>query len=81
MMIYPISTEKAIGLVSKANTLLFVVPRDTKKEDVKKFIEQEYKVKVDKIGIHITFKGEKRAFVKLKKEFSAMELASKLKIL
>ena len=40
----------------------------------------EFNVKVDKVTVHNTLKGEKRAFVKLKPEYKADEVAAKLKV-
>lgn len=81
MKIYPISTEKAINLITKRNTLTFMVDEKATKLDVKGTIEKEYSVKVASVRIHRPFSGGKRAFVRLAKEFNAMDLAAKLKIL
>ncbi|MEM2174577.1 MAG: 50S ribosomal protein L23 [Candidatus Micrarchaeia archaeon] len=80
MKIYPISTEKTINLISKSNTIVFRVDEKSTKKEIKDFIEREYGVKVEKVNTSIDFNG-KKAYVKLKKEYSAMDLASKLKIL
>ena len=80
-MIYPISTEKVINLISKQNTLVFIVDEEDTKKKIRDEIEKSFDVKVESVRINRTFKGEKRAYVKLKKEYSAMDLASKLKIL
>jgi ribosomal protein L23 len=79
--IYPVSTEKAIGLITKRNTLVFVVDENATKRDIKDTIEKEYAVKVASVRVHRPFRGGKRAFVKLAKESNAMDLAAKLKIL
>lgn len=80
-VIYPLVTEKAIALITKQNTIVFVVPKEATKRQIKEAVERAYSVKVAKVRTHITFHGEKRAFVKLSKEFKATDLASKLKIL
>jgi large subunit ribosomal protein L23 len=81
MIIFPVTTEKAINQISKNNTLVFQVEKDQTKQDIKKFIEGEYNVKVESVNIMNSFSNKKVAYVKLKKEFSALDLASKLKIL
>ena len=81
MKIYPVSTEKAINLITKRNTLTFVVEGKATKTDIKKAIEQEYNVKVESVNVNLPFRGGKRAIVRLAKESNAMDLASKLKIL
>ncbi len=81
MMIYPVATEKAINQISKNNTIVFAIEKEAGKKQVKEHIETEFQVKVAGVRIHNTFHGKKIAFVKLKKEFPAMDIASKLKIL
>jgi large subunit ribosomal protein L23 len=81
MIIFPVTTEKAINQISKNNTLVFQVEKDKTKQDIKRFIEEEYKVKVESVNVLNNFSNKKIAYVKLKKEFSALDLASKLKIL
>jgi len=80
-MIYPVATEKAINLISKKNTLSFIVEKTMTKEQIKKEIETSYTVKVEKVNVVNTFQGKKKAMVKLAKESNAMDLASKLKII
>ena len=81
MIIYPVTTEKAINQISKNNTILFQVDSNQTKQTIKKFIEDEYKVKVDSVNVMNNFQNKKVVYVKLKKEFPAMDLASKLKVL
>lgn len=81
MIIYPVTTEKAINQISKNNTLVFNVDQKETKKSIKEYIEKEYNVKVDSVNILNNFSNKKVAYVKLKKEFSAMDVASKLKIL
>jgi len=80
-MIYPVATEKAINLISKKNTLSFIVEKDMTKAQIKKEIEEMYVVKVEKVNVIHTFQGKKKALVKLAKESNAMDVASKLKII
>jgi len=80
-MIYPVATEKAINQISKNNTIVFVVEKTAGKKEIREYIEREYQVKIADVRVHNTFHGKKVAFVKLKKESPAMDLASKLKIL
>ncbi|MEM2974122.1 MAG: 50S ribosomal protein L23 [Candidatus Micrarchaeia archaeon] len=80
-MIYPVSTEKAINLISKRNTLTFIVDKDASKEQIKKEVERLYEVRVESVNIMHTFQGKKKAMVKLAKESNAMDVASKLKII
>ncbi len=75
---YPLSTEKAIRQIEFDNKLTFAVhPRATKK-DVKKAVEELFKVKVIGINIQNSFTGEKRAYVKLGPESLAADVSADL---
>ncbi len=78
---YPLMTEAASLMVETDNKLIFVVNVKAGKSDVKKAVEELYEVKVDRITVLITPQGEKKAFVKLKPEYRASDVAIKLGIL
>jgi large subunit ribosomal protein L23 len=78
---YPLMTESASLMVEKDNKLIFVVNLKAGKSDVKRAVELLYEVKVDRITVLITPQGEKKAFVKLKPEYKASDVAIKLGIL
>ena len=78
---YPLMTESASLMVEKDNKLMFVVNVKAGKSDVKRAVELLYEVKVDRITVLITPQGEKKAFVKLKPEYKASDVAIKLGIL
>ena len=71
------STEKIVRQIEVDNVLVFVVDRSTNKEDIKKEVESLFDVKVSKVRTH-TLKNKKIAYVKLKPEFPAVDLATKL---
>ena len=78
---FPLMTESASVMVEKDNKLVFIVNLKAGKTDVKRAVEQLYEVKVSRINILITPQGVKKAFVKLKPEYRASDLAIKLGIL
>jgi large subunit ribosomal protein L23 len=78
---YPLMTESASLMVEKDNKLMFVVNVKAGKSDVKRAVEQLYEVKVERVTMLITPQGEKKAFVRLKPEFRASDVAIKLGIL
>jgi large subunit ribosomal protein L23 len=51
------------------------------KTDIKKAVEELYEVRVSKVNVAITHRGEKKAFVKLDPEYKATDVAIKLGIL
>jgi large subunit ribosomal protein L23 len=71
-------TEKTIMLVERENKIVFVVERKATKEQIKKAFEQVFEVKVAKVNTEISLKGEKKAIIKLKPEFKAVDVATKL---
>jgi len=81
VIFYPLMTESASLMVEKDNKLIFIVNVKAGKSDVKRAVEQLYEVKVDKVTVLITPQGEKKAFVKLKPEYLASDVAIKLGIL
>ncbi len=81
VIFYPLMTESASLMVEKDNKLIFVVSLKADKADIKKAVEELYEVKVQKITTLITAQGQKKAFVKLKPEYKASDVAIKLGIL
>jgi len=80
IIIRPVSTEKSFRLIEMENKLIFIVDPKADKNSVKEAVEKTFNVKVEKVNIIRSIAGEKKAVVKLAKEYSAMDLASKLKI-
>ncbi len=74
-------TQDAVSLIEKENKLTFIVDIRATKADIKRAIEELYGVKVDKVNTLITPRGEKKAYVKLKPEYRAADLAVELGIL
>ena len=81
VILYPIMTEVTSRLIESENKLVFITNIKAKKKDVKRAVEELYEVKVRDVNVAITRKGEKKAFVRLKPEYSATDVAIKLGIL
>ena len=73
----PIVTEKAVMMIERDNVLTFQVEGIKTRTEIKKDVEELFEVKVDRIRILIK-KGKKYAYVKLKPEFPAIDVAKKL---
>jgi len=78
---YPLLSEKAVGAIEKENKLVFIVKKNATKTEIKQAVEQLYSIKVKSINTMISIKGKKKAYVKLKPEYKAIDLATKLKLL
>ncbi len=81
VIIAVVRTQKAVSLIERENKLTFIVRLEATKEDVKRAVEELYGVKVDRVNTLITPRGEKKAYVKLKPEYKATELAVKLGVI
>ncbi|MEZ0393983.1 MAG: 50S ribosomal protein L23 [Desulfurococcaceae archaeon] len=77
----PVHSEKSLNLIDRQNTLTFVVDRNATKHDVKRAVEILFNVKVDEVRTLITPKGEKKAYVRLSKEYKASDVAAQLGML
>jgi large subunit ribosomal protein L23Ae len=75
---YPLITEAAFNKIDSPteNALVLIVDRKATKTQIKKAFEELYEVKVEKVNTLITPDGKKKAFIKLKPEFSALDLAT-----
>lgn len=74
-------TEKTIRLAEKENKITVIVERWATKKQIADEIQRLYNVKVEKVNTLITPRGEKKAYVKLAKEYNAMDLLSRLGVL
>jgi ribosomal protein L23 len=78
VLLSPLSTEKSIRHVEFNNTLVFSVALGMNKFDVRRAVEELFKVRVKKVKMHNSFNGGKRAFVKLAQGSSAADVSADL---
>ncbi|MDP3765099.1 MAG: 50S ribosomal protein L23 [Nanoarchaeota archaeon] len=75
---YPLSTEKSIRLMEAENKLIFIVNKKATKKEIKKAVEDMFKVEVDNVNTFINSDGEKRAYVKFSSKNPAIDIATKM---
>ena len=76
----PIVTEKAVMMIEAQNVLTFEAGKEVTRSEVKKEVEDLFKVKVS--GVRTLIRNNKKyTYVKLKKEFPAIDIATKLGII
>ena len=75
-----ISSEKIVRMIVIETLLCFEVDRKVKKEEVKNEVEKLFDVKVESVKT-LTRGNKKRAYVKLKPEFIAADIATKIGML
>lgn len=76
-MLKPITSEKAVRLIEAENTLLFETERKRRKNEIKKEVEETFKIKVEKVRTFIKA-NKKYAYVRLDKKNPAIDVATKL---
>ncbi len=73
----PIVTEKAVMMIEAQNTLTFETSKIKTKEEIKKEFEEVFNAKVQRIRTLV--RGNKKyAYIQLKKQFPAIDIATKL---
>ena len=77
---YPLSTEKIVKLIETENKIAFIVDRRASKAQIAREFEKEFKFKPIKINTQIRG-SEKIAYIKLKPENPALDIATKLGIM
>ena len=81
VIIRPVISEKSIAKIENENTLTFLVDRRASKPEIKRAVEEIFGVKVEKVNTLITPRGYKKAYVKLRSEYKASDIATRLGIL
>ena len=81
VILYPVMSEVASRMLESENKLVFVVSLRASRSDVKRAVEELYEVRVDRVNIVVTSRGEKKAFVRLHPDYKAVDVAIKLGIL
>jgi ribosomal protein L23 len=73
----PLATEKAVMKIEAENVLTFMLDKRMNKDEIKKKVEEMFKVKVDKVRTNIR-QNKKVAYVQLNKKDLAIDVATKL---
>lgn len=81
VLMYPQLAEKSMNMVEIENKLVFIVNKNAKKEQIKEAVEKQFNVRVIKVNVEVTRKGEKKAYVKLHPDDSAADIASRMGML
>lgn len=74
----PLSTEKSMRQVEFENKLVFIVDVRATKQDVKKAVENLFKIKVVNVNIQNSINGDKKAHVRLSPNTLASDLSADL---
>lgn len=75
---HPLITEQTVALMDQNNELVFIVERKASKRDIKKAVEELYEVELVSVNTMILPDGRKKAYVTLREEYLADEVATKI---
>lgn len=78
VIVHPLITEKSVATMERDNILTFIVTMGSNKQDIYNAVEELYEVEVEKVSTTILSSGKKKAYVKLKEEYPADEVATKI---
>ena len=81
IVVSPLTTETAMKKIEDINTLAFVCDVLATKKQIKDAVEALYEVKVQSVNTLIRPDGKKKAYVRLTKDFDALDVANRIGII
>ncbi len=81
VVVSPLTTESAMKKIEDINTLAFVCDVLANKKQIKAAVESLYDVKVQSVNTLIRPDGKKKAYVRLTKDFDALDVANRIGII
>ncbi|KAJ9575072.1 hypothetical protein L9F63_007733 [Diploptera punctata] len=78
---YPLTTEAAMKKIEDNNTLVFIVHIRANKHHVRAAVKKLYDIDVAKVNTLIRPDGKKKAYVRLARDYDALDVANKIGII
>jgi len=78
---YPLTTESAMKKIEDNNTLVFIVNIRANKLLIQQAVKKMYDVEAEKVNTLIRPDGEKKAYVRLKADHDALDVANRIGII
>jgi len=78
---HPLTTESAMKKIEDNNTLVFIVNIRANKPLIKQAVKKMYDVDAEKVNTLIRPDGEKKAYVRLKADHDALDVANRIGII
>jgi ribosomal protein uL23 len=78
---FPLTTEAAMKKIEDNNTLVFIVHTRANKYHIKSSVKKLYDVDVLKVNTLIRPDGKKKAYVRLTRDYDALDVANKIGII
>jgi large subunit ribosomal protein L23Ae len=78
---YPLTTESSMKLIEDSNTLVFIVDIKANKRQIKAAVKELYNIECEKVNTLITPRGLKKSYVRLSKDFDALDVANRVGVI
>ncbi|KAJ8967753.1 hypothetical protein NQ314_002634, partial [Rhamnusium bicolor] len=78
---FPLTTEAAMKKIEDNNTLVFLVHTRANKHHIKAAVKKLYDINVAKVNTLIRPDGKKKAYVRLARDYDALDVANKIGII
>jgi len=78
---HPVANESAMRTIEENNTLVFIVDIKANKRQIRKAVQDLYSIKVGQVNTLVTMKGQKKAYIRLGGESTAIDVANKIGIM
>ena len=78
---YPLTTESSMKLIEDSNTLVFIVDIKANKRQIKDAVKELYNIECEKVNTLITPRGLKKSYVRLSKDFDALDVANRVGVI
>mmetsp|Transcript_8426 Transcript_8426/g.21004 ORF Transcript_8426/g.21004 Transcript_8426/m.21004 type:complete len:140 (+) Transcript_8426:41-460(+) len=78
---YPLTTESSMKLIEDSNTLVFIVDIKANKRQIKSAVRELYNIECEKVNTLITPKGQKKSYVRLSKDYDALDVANRVGVI
>mmetsp|Transcript_7697 Transcript_7697/g.9486 ORF Transcript_7697/g.9486 Transcript_7697/m.9486 type:complete len:142 (-) Transcript_7697:282-707(-) len=78
---YPLTTESSMKLIEDSNTLVFIVDIKANKRQIRAAVKDLYNIECEKVNTLITPRGLKKSYVRLSKDFDALDVANRVGVI
>ncbi len=78
---YPLTTESSMKLIEDSNTLVFIVDIKANKRQIKAAVRDLYNIECEKVNTLITPRGLKKSYVRLSKDYDALDVANRVGVI
>ncbi|KAL1140082.1 hypothetical protein AAG570_000014, partial [Ranatra chinensis] len=78
---FPLTTEAAMKKIEDNNTLVFIVHLQANKHHIRTAVKKLYDIDVAKVNTLIRPDGKKKAYVRLARDYDALDVANKIGII